>query len=301
MVAMQALPTLRQLQFFLALARRRSFSKAAEDCLVSQSTLSAAMKELEAILQRQLIDRSTRSFALTPAGEDVVGRAAQIVTLAEEMTAAVATREPLDGAFDLGVIPTVAPFLVPKAATRLKKAYPRLELYLREELTEILIERLQIGALDAALLATPYDAPGIDFEDVGADPFWYAGPSDDPLTEKDAVSLSDLRKTRLLLLEDGHCLRDHAIEACKLRAADAAAAYGATSLLTLAQMVRAGLGATLLPQMAVQAGFAKSNGVKAVPLGPPAPARRIGVAWRRGSGRAEEARALAAVFRDVLD
>ena len=296
---MTILPTLRQLQFFIALTHRESFSKAAEDCLVSQSTLSSAIKELETILDRQLVDRSTRHFGLTPAGREVSQRAAEILAQAEDLARAVSARKPLEGAFNLGVIPTIAPFMLPKATRALQRSFPKLELYLREDLTDALVERLSTGSLDAALLAFPYDIPGADMIEIGEDPFWFAARADHPLAGKDAVTLADLKKANLLLLEDGHCLRDHAIDACKLRRPETAA-FGATSLLTLAQMVQSGLGATLLPEMAVKAGLAKTSGLATAPLADPAPKRRLGLAWRRGSGRQEEAEALAKVLRSIL-
>lgn len=297
---MIVLPTLRQLQFFLALARRKSFSKAARDCLVSQSTLSSAIKELEVVLDCQLVDRSTRAFALTPAGEEVAARAAPLLAMAEDLARMASARRPLEGEFRLGVIPTIAPFLLPEASEQLKRDYSKLKLILREDLTANLAERLAAGLIDAAVLAFPYDLPGADLIEIGEDPFWFATFPDDPLANKRALQAEDLDKTNLLLLEDGHCLREHAIEACKLRRPEAAA-YAATSLFTLTQMVRSGLGATLLPAMAVRSGMAEAAGLKAVPFAPPAPARRIGIAWRRGSGRREEVEAIAAVFKKVLD
>lgn len=297
---MTPLPTLRQLQFFAALARRKSFSKAAEDCLVSQSTLSSAIKELEGLLGCQLVDRSTRVFALTPAGEEMAARVGPILAQVEDLARAAASRRPLDGPFHLGVIPTIAPFLLPRAAPKLKKAYPRLELFLREDLTANLVERLSTGLLDAAVLAFPYDTPGAEVIDIGEDPFWFAAPPDDPLIGRKKVRFRDLEKAKLLLLEDGHCLREHALAACRLRDPNAAAAFGATSLLTLAQMVQAGLGATLLPDMAVRSGLARTAGVAVAPFEDPPPARRIGLAWRKGSGRREEAEAIAEVLRASL-
>jgi LysR family hydrogen peroxide-inducible transcriptional activator len=297
---MIALPTLRQLQFFAALARRKSFSKAAEDCFVSQSTLSSAIKELEGILGAQLVDRSTRSFALTPAGEETAARAASILATTEDLVRRAGARRPLDGPFHLGVIPTIAPFLLPAAAPLLKKSFPKLELFLREDLTAALAERLSAGLLDAAALAFPYELDGAETVEIGEDPFWLASSPDDPLTNKKAVRLADLVGVNLLLLEDGHCLRDHAIDACKLRRPDAAAAYGATSLLTLTQMVQSGLGATLLPEMAVKAGLADTTGLRVAPFAAPAPARRIGLAWRKGSGRREEALAIAEILRKTM-
>lgn len=297
---MIVLPTLRQLQFFAALVRRKSFSKAAEDCLVSQSTLSSAIKELEGILDCQLVDRSTRAFALTPAGEEVAARAAPILAMTEDLARSAADRRPLEGPFHLGVIPTIAPFLLPRAAPKLKKAYPKLELFLREDLTANLAERLAAGLLDAAVLAFPYDIPGAETIEIGVDPFWFAAAPDHPLVGRKALKPGDLDGENLLLLEDGHCLRDHALDACKLRSADNANAFGATSLFTLAQMVRSGLGATLLPQMAVQAGLADAAGVAVTPFDEPAPARRIGLVWRRGSGRREEAEAIAVILRKAM-
>lgn len=296
---MIALPTLRQLQFFVALARRRSFSKAAEDCLVSQSTLSSAIKELESLLACQLVDRSTRAFALTPAGEDVAARAVPILAMAEDLARNAASRRPLEGPFNLGVIPTIAPFLLPKVAPRLRKEFPKLQLYLREDLTDHLVDRLSAGLVDAAVLAFPYEVPGAEVIEIGEDPFWLACSPDDPLADKKTVRTEDLARADLLLLEDGHCLRDHALDACKLRRPDAAA-FGATSLFTLAQMVEAGLGVTLLPEMAVKAGFAAAAGLEVRPFAPPVPKRRIGLAWRRGSGRREEAQAIAEVLKAAL-
>lgn len=294
------LPTLRQLQFFLALVRRQSFSKAAGDCFVSQSTLSSAIKELEGVLGRQLVDRSTRHFSLTPAGKDVAERAARILGLTEDLARSVSTRKPLEGPFQLGVIPTIAPFLLPKATPGLVKKYPKLELYLREDLTAALAERLAEGSLDAALLAFPYDLPGLEWIEIGEDPFLFAAPAGSPLAARKSIRTADLKDAHLLLLEDGHCMREHALDACKLRQDEVAGAFGATSLFTLTQMVRAGLGATLLPKMAVDAGLASDARLAVAPLAAPAPARKIGLAWRKGSGRREECELLADHFREIL-
>ncbi|MEM6414561.1 MAG: hydrogen peroxide-inducible genes activator [Pseudomonadota bacterium] len=294
------LPTVRQLQFFVALVRRRSFSKAAEDCLVSQSTLSSAIKELENLLGRQLVDRSSRSFGLTPAGNEVADRAQQILALTEDLALSAVDRGPLEGAFRLGVIPTIAPFVLPTAAPKLRKAYPSLSLYLREDLTAKLGERLAAGQLDAILLALPYDLPGMDMEEIFEDPFFFAAAPGHPLLSIEAVNLQDLTSTDLLLLEDGHCLRDHAIDACKIQDPSVANAYGATSLFTLAQMVQSGIGATLLPKIAVDAGFAKTSGLEVAPIGPPVPSRKVGIAWRRGSGRGDEARTIAECIKSSI-
>ncbi len=293
---MKALPTLRQLQFLNALVRRRSFSRAAEDCLVSQSTLSSAIKELEGLFDQQLVDRSTRAFGLTPAGEEAATRADAIIAMAEDLMRAVETRGVLEGEFRLGVIPTIAPFLLPGATPRLRKAYPDLKLFLREDLTAKLVEFLNAGLLDAVLLATPYEVPGADIVEIGEDPFWLLTTPADPHATGRSLELTDLRGKSLLLLEDGHCLRDHALDACRLQR-EAVEAFGATSMFTLTEMVRSGLGATLAPEMAVKAGLAQTAGLAAVPFAPPAPSRRIALAARRGSGRRAEIDALAAVLK----
>ncbi len=294
---MTLLPTLRQLQFFLALVRRESFSRAANDCFVSQSTLSTAIKELESILKRQLVDRSTRHFSLTPAGKEVAGRAARILAEVEDLVRAVEQRKPLEGPFNLGVIPTIAPFLLPRAAVGLAAKFPKLELFLREDLTAALAERLADGSLDAALLAFPYDLHGADWIEIGEDPFLFAAPAGDPIAARKSVKSADLKNAHLLLLEDGHCMREHALEACSLRQDDVGGAFSATSLFTLTQMVRAGLGSTLLPKMAVDAGLAANSGLDVAPLAQPAPARKIGLAWRKGSGRREDCELLAEHFK----
>ena len=298
---MTPLPTLRQLQFFMALVRRQSFSKAADECLVSQSTLSSAIKEMEGLLDQQLVDRSTRSFALTPAGELVAERAVVILASTEDMVRAARDRRPLEGAFHLGIIPTIAPFMIPAVAAQLRQAYPKLELYLREDLTVALAEQLAAGLIDAALLAFPYEIPGIEIEEIGIDPFWFACDPDHALAKRKSVTTDDLKGHEILLLEDGHCLKEHAVDACHLADRNHTAAYGGTSLLTLAQMTRAGLGATLLPQMAIKDGLAKNSGLIAIPFDKPVPRRKIGIAWRRGSGRGDEAHAIAKIMKQYFD
>jgi len=296
---MRAMPTIRQLQFLLALSRRESFSKAADDCLVSQSTLSAAIKELETVLDCQIVDRSGRSFQLTRLGAEIVGKARDIVAATEDLVQHASCRDILSGAFQLGVIPTIAPFVIPNAAKALRQEYPALELHLREDLTDPLMERLSSGSLDAVLIAFPYHAEGIEHEYVGSDAFVFAAAPDHPLMRKSTIESDDLQGQRLLLLEDGHCLRGHAIDACGLKD-NASDRLGATSLLTLSEMAAAGLGVTLLPELAVQSGLASAAGLEIRPFSPPSPSREIGLAWRKGSPRQEDAKALAAVIRRIL-
>ena len=209
------LPTLRQLRFLVTLADEGNFSRAAEACHVTQPTLSAAIKELEATLGVTLVERGARGTTLTPAGEAAVARAWKTLAEAEDLVqAARAAGEPLSGPFRLGVIPTIAPFLLPQLLPVLSAAHDDLQLYLREDLTERLLDGLRARNLDAALIALPYEAPGIESVAVGSDEFLFAAAPDHPLASRDTVSASDLDDEKLLMLEDGHCLRDHALAVC---------------------------------------------------------------------------------------
>lgn len=298
------LPTLRQLTFLSALAEHGSFSRAAEAAHVTQPTLSAGIKELETILGATLVERGARGAALTPAGEAAVNRARIVLTEAEDLVhVARAAGEPLSGPFRLGVIPTIAPFLLPKVLPSLRKDYPKLELFLREDLTHRLVDALKDRRLDAALIALPYDAPGIETTGVLEDEFLFAATPDHPLAKLDKLSPEMLADEQLLLLEDGHCLRDHALAVCsasKPDTNDARSDFAATSLHTLVQMVKSGLGATLLPKLAIDAGLADRLDLAIRPFDPPVAGREIGVAWRKGSAREHEARMLAEAVREAL-
>lgn len=294
-----ALPTLRQLSFLLALAEHGSFSRAAEASFVTQPTLSAAIKELEGILGVILVERGARGATLTPAGEVAAERARKALTEAEDLVQAVrAAGEPLTGAFRLGVIPTIAPFLLPQVVPALRKRFPKLELFLREDLTARLYEALKERRLDAALIALPYEGGAIETVSVGPDEFFFAAPHDHPLARQKTVTLSDVAGEKLLLLEDGHCLRDHAVSVCS----DPSVRndFAATSLHTLAQMVRSGLGVTLLPGLAVEGGLTEGLDLTVTPFDPPIIGREIGVAWRKGSAREAEARMIAHAIGELL-
>lgn len=293
------LPTLRQLSFLTALADQKSFSRAAEHCFVTQPTLSAGIKELESILGLTLVERGGRQATLTPAGEIAVERARRTLTEAEDLVQATrAAGEPLCGPFRLGIIPTIAPFLLPKAVPVLRKAYPKLNLLLREDLTARLYDALKDRRIDAALIALPYDDPMIESESVGPDEFFFACAPGHPLADRKTVSLDDVTRDPLLLLEDGHCLRDHAVSAC--RSSAARSDFAATSLHTLVQMVKGGVGATLLPKLAIEGGVTDGLDLAIIPFDPPVIGREIGIAWRRGSARAEEARLIARTLRAIL-
>jgi LysR family transcriptional regulator, hydrogen peroxide-inducible genes activator len=291
-------PTLRQLSFLLALAEHGSFVAAAEQSMVTQPSLSAAIKELEAILGARLVERARSGARLTPAGEIAVARARAILSAVDELSEAVqGASEPLTGPFRLGVIPTIAPFLLPLFLPRAKASFPKLRLFLREDLTGRLVEGLRNHTLDAALIALPYEATGIDTLALFDDEFLYVGPADHPLSLKETILTSDLIGEQVLLLEDGHCLRDHAMGVCGLTR-PGQDDVRATSLFTLVQMAAGGLGVSLLPKMAADAGLA-GDGLVTRRFTPPVVGRQIGVAWRRGSGRLAEVKAMAALVSDV--
>ncbi|MBL4539496.1 MAG: hydrogen peroxide-inducible genes activator, partial [Oceanicaulis sp.] len=250
------------------------------------------------------VERGARGAVLTPAGEAAVARARIVLTEAEDLVhVARAAGEPLSGPFRLGVIPTIAPFLLPKVLPSLRTHYPKLELFLREDLTHRLVDALKDRRLDAALIALPYDAPGIETTGVLEDEFLFAATPDHPLAQRDTLSPEMLADEQLLLLEDGHCLRDHALAVCSASRPDtndARSDFAATSLHTLVQMVKSGLGATLLPKLAIDAGLADRLDLAIRPFDPPVAGREIGVAWRKGSAREHEARMLADAVREAL-
>lgn len=297
------LPTLRQLQYLKLLAEHGSFSRAAEAAHVSQPTLSAGVQELERILGAPVVDRARSGVILTAVGEEAVGRASDVLARTEDLVqAARSAGQPLSGRFRLGVIPTVAPFVLPRALPQLRRRYPGLRLFLREDLTSRLIGGLKSGALDAALIALPWDTQGLETAPVGDDELKAVAPAGHPITLQDVVGPEALQAGELILLEGGHCLREHALSACRLdqpRPGAAQESFAASSLPTLVQMVGSGLGVTLLPAMAVAAGVADDPSVAVVPFRAKAPSRQIVVAWRAGSSRAREGRLIAEVMREV--
>ncbi|TGY89128.1 hydrogen peroxide-inducible genes activator [Marinicauda algicola] len=300
------LPTLRQLKFLVALAEHGSFSRAAEATHVTQPTLSAGIKELETALGATLVERGARGATLTPAGEAAVERARIVLTEAEDLVLATrAAGEPLSGPFRLGVIPTIAPFLLPRVLPALREAFPALELFLREDLTHRLLDAIKDRRLDAALIALPYEEPGIETMSLMEDEFLFAAPRDHRLAKVNRLTPDMLAGEPLLLLEDGHCLRDHALSICGggpggPHGEQVRSDFAATSLHTLVQMVRSGIGATLLPKLALDAGLADRLDLAVRPFDPPVAGRAIGMAWRKGSARGEEARQLAEAVKGAL-
>jgi len=293
------LPTLRQLHYLKLLAEHGSFSRAAQAAHVTQPTLSAGVQELEKILGAAMVDRNRSGVILTAAGTEAVARAAAILAQAEDLVQATrGAGRPLAGRFRLGIIPTIAPFMLPAALPVLRSRFSKLRLFLREDLTHRLIADLKAGVLDAAVIALPYDMTGLDFSHVGDDELMAALPAGHPFAADARVSPESMDGEDLILLEDGHCLRDHALAACGLgaRRQTPDGAFAATSLATLVQMVGSGLGVSFLPAMAVEAGLAAGAQVAVRPLDADHASREIVVAWRSGSIRAAEGRLLAEVF-----
>jgi LysR family hydrogen peroxide-inducible transcriptional activator len=289
-----ALPSLRQLRYLVELADRLNFRQAAEASFVTQSTLSAGIKELENLLGVQLVERDTRVVRLTPVGEDVVERARGLLAAAHDLVStAKSAAEPLTGLVGLGAIPTVAPFLLPGLLPALRRRYPALRPYLREDLTERLLERLRAGQLDMALIALPFETGELLVRELFKDEFWFVAREDDPHAQEKAVAVKSLDPGQVLLLEEGHCLREHAIAACGGRLANPESRIEATSLSTLIQMVEGGLGVTLLPEIALKAGALRGTKLIARPFAPHVPSRRIALVARPGSARRRDFELLA--------
>lgn len=289
--------TLRQLRFLVALADELNFSRAAESCLVTQPTLSSALKEMEDVLGVTLAERTKRSVLLTPTGHEIAERARTILADVKEIDELAARqRGHLRGYLRFGAIPTVGPFLIPKALPLLRAAYPDLRLYLREELTESLIAGLAAGRLDLILIALPHDTGPIEMETLFEDGYQLATPADHPLAARKTVSGKDLKGASLLLLEKGHCLQRHALSSFPDIGLSQDDSFAATSLTTLTAMVAEGMGITLLPQLAVDAGALRNNDVALLPL-PGARPRQVVLAWRKTSPHGADFRAFAEIFR----
>jgi len=277
--------TFRQLEYLVALADTLGFHRAAERAHVSQPALSAQIQQAEAVLGLQLFERNQRRVLLTPAGAMVVARARRVLREAEDLLASARLfSDPFRGSWRLGLIPTVAPYLLPEILPAIHRAHPELRLLLREERTPVLVRELQAGSLEAAILAEVPDLGDLVRVPLAEDPFLLAAPRDHPLAARRKVALRDLEQVPLLLLEDGHCLRGQALAFCA-KAGAREADFRASSLPTLLQMVAAGMGLTLLP--ALCAPLERSRAALALrPFARPVPGRRLVLAWRSGSALA---------------
>jgi len=275
---------LRDLQYLVALADHRHFGRAAAACFVSQPTLSTQVRKLEEELGVALVERAPRKVMLTPAGHDMAERARRVLAeVAQMKEAARRSRDPEAGTVRLGIFPTLGPYLLPHVVPRLRERFPRLELLLVEEKSPVLLHRLHEGRLDAALLALPLHDESLHVEFLFEEPFLLAVPVRHRLAAAPSLDMADLAGERLLLLEDGHCLRDQALDVCRMAGASEKSEFQATSLETLRQMVAAHVGVTLLPVLSVKPPVARSEDIHLVPFRDPPPSRRIAMAWRRSS------------------
>ncbi|MGI9351561.1 MAG: hydrogen peroxide-inducible genes activator [Rhizobiaceae bacterium] len=290
---MRLIPTGKQLEYLVCLARENHFSKAADLCNVTPSTLSSGIKDLEALLGIPLAERTKRSVQMTSLGLEIANRAQLILRDSQDiMDLAASNRNPLEGDLRLGVIPTVGPYLMPRVLSRLHNRYPKLKLYLREDQTDEVLELLRNGELDAAVVALPYDTEGFVTKHMFEDPFQLACIEGDEIAEAGMINQKDLDINRLLLLEEGHCLRGHALEACSLENRPKRKAFESTSLYTLVQMVSYGMGITLLPKLAIEDNIVQGTNIKLKKLAGN-PSRKIGLAWRVSSPRGDEFKLLA--------
>jgi LysR family hydrogen peroxide-inducible transcriptional activator len=291
------LPTNRQLQYFIALEKHRHFGKAAEACFVSQPAFSVAIQELESLLNVQLVDRTKKQVTITSIGKEIATQARLALTDMEGIIdIARENQQPLSGHLSLGVIPTIAPFLLPELLPRLRKSFPKLDLFLHEDQTERVYELMMLGELDVILIALPYSLRSVETLSLFQDNFHLACRKGSRLIDPENYAIDNLPEESVLLLEDGHCLRDHALSACKIRNLDKVSKITASSLLTLVQMVDADLGVTFIPEMALNSNLLKHTRIITRPLAKNS-FREIGLVWRKGSRRKKEFKLLAEQIR----
>jgi len=282
------LPSTKQLQYFIALVDAGHFGRAAEASFVSQSAFSNAIRELENTLDAQLVDRTNRQVTITATGQQIATQARLAIRDIEDLVElAAGERHPLTGTLRLGVIPTIAPFLLPRVLPKLRKQFPDLELFLIEDQTQRLHKRLLEGELDLLLLALPWEMRGVEVQTLFEDRFYLATRKGTKRVDPENYRFNRLNADSILLLEDGHCLRDHALAACKIRNTQKVQRFAASSLLTLIEMVDADLGITFLPEMASGSSLLRNTRVQLHPLDEKSH-RKIGLAWRKGSNRVEE-------------
>jgi len=279
--------TLRQLRYIASLARHRHFGRAAEECAVTQPALSMQIRELEEDIGVVLVERRPGEIVLTEAGAEVARRAEHILASARDLVDFARHREVLSGSLKLGVIPTLAPYLLPRVLPPLHAEYPRLKLEIRESQTAALIEELARGALDLVIVALPIEQGDVETQALFEDPFLLAVPASEAPRYRQRVSLDDVDHSRLILLEEGHCMRDQALAFCGTAVRDLPTGLAATSLTTVMQMVANGYGVTLVPQIAADAELGDGR-VRALPFAEPAPRRVIGLAWRKTSPRKQD-------------
>jgi LysR family transcriptional regulator, hydrogen peroxide-inducible genes activator len=290
---------LKDLRYLVAVADTRHFGRAAARCFVSQPTLSAQLKKLEASLGVQLIERQPRRVSLTEAGREVVARARRMLEASDEILQLARTRsDPLAGKLRLALLPTIGPYLLPQLAPQVRKRLPRLELMLYEHQTAPMLEKLHTGEIDMGVLALPVPLDGLDSRVLYSEPFVVALPEHHRLAKRASLRVEDLAEETLLLLEDGHCLRDQALEVCSRVRLHEKQDFRATSLETLRQMVATGGGITLLPELASRGAYGAARGVVVRPFVRPQPTRQVGAVWRKTTARRAAIESLCEVIAD---
>ncbi|VAX06285.1 Hydrogen peroxide-inducible genes activator =_ OxyR [hydrothermal vent metagenome] len=295
------LPTIRQLQYLVAVIELRHFGQAAERCFVTQSTLSAGIQELELLLGAKLLERTKRKVIPTQLGVELSEKAQQLLGLAAEMVVvAQADDKPLTGRLRLGVIPTIGPFILPLVLPGIRERFPGMELFLLEDQTARLLARIAAGDLDAAILALPYDIGRLESETFWSEDFWVAIPDGHPLSNGGLITAQELPVDELLLLEEGHCFRDHVLTACHMEGLRSSAAFQGTSLYTLTQMVAGGQGITFIPEMAVGSALMKQSNICFRPLSEKGPHRQISLVWRPSYHRKRDLQTLAESMNKLL-
>lgn len=293
------LPTIKQLQYFIALETHQHFGHAAASCFISQSAFSVAIKELESHLGIQLVDRTNKRVTITETGRDIARQARLCVQNIEYLTdIARSNRQPLTGKLSLGIIPTIAPFILPKLMPALSVRYPDLKLYLREDTTQSIHKYLLSGELDIILIALPYRLSSVEVMPLFEDRFLLACNKNSNIIQPDQYDINKLPPESILLLEDGHCLRDHALSACHIKNQECVSRFSASSLLTLIGMVDADIGITYLTEMSLGSTLLQNTSVATYPL-PNATGRKIGLAWRKGSARFEEFKLLGQLIQGL--
>lgn len=297
------LPTLRQLQYLTSVIEEKHFGHAAEKCFVTQSTLSAGIQDLEQLLEVSLLERTNRKVLPTPIGEEIASRAQQILSLSEDLVdLAQSEKNPLSGRIQVGIIPTISPFLLPKVLPTVRKELPDLEIVLIEDQSERLLDQLESGSIDVAVMAFPFNIRGLTHRIFAREPFWVALPKQHRLAKRKSLKAAELPTNELLLLSEGHCMREHALSACQLPASAQRKSVQATSLYTLIEMVASGLGITLIPDMAIASDMVSHSDICLVPLENKdnQAIREIGLVWRPSFRRTGTLEQLAQTISDAL-
>ena len=291
---------IRDLKYLVALAEHKHFGRAAEASFVSQPTLSTQIKKLEEELEVSLVERTPRNVLLTEVGKEIAQRAREVLNEIDQIKAiARRTRDPESGTIRLGIFPTLGPYLLPHVIPKIRERFPRLELLLVEEKTEVILRQLREGRLDAGILALPIHDDQLHTEFLFEEQFLLAVPENHQLAKRAALKLGDLADESLLLLEEGHCLRDQALDVCQLAGANEKSGFRATSLETLRQMVAANVGITLLPSLSVQPPIAQSDNVHLLPFRGEVPSRRIAMIWRKSSAMSGFMEQFASIFQHL--